>query len=103
MQALLALLQADWPLQEFTPLQWILASEPAASAVVAKPVPKSMAAAVATATPEFFSRMMVPSFSCFPGEPRAASRPDRAGICYPEAPAVGAGVPARRRNQPSRC
>jgi hypothetical protein len=53
---LLALLQADWPLQELTPLHWTLAS--AAVAVVMSAEPKSMAAAVATATPEFFNRMM---------------------------------------------
>src|SRR5580704_17244886 len=49
LQELLALLQADWPLQEFTPVQCTVSS--AAAAVPTKAVPKSIAAAVATATP----------------------------------------------------
>ena len=50
MHELFALLQADWPLQEFTPVQCTVSS--AAAAVPTKAVPKSIAAAVATATPE---------------------------------------------------
>src|SRR4029077_4241266 len=57
LQALWALLQADWPLHAFTPAQWILASVPA-TALLIRPPPKSMAAAVATATPELFLNLM---------------------------------------------
>jgi hypothetical protein len=57
LQALLALLQADCPLHAFTPLHWIFASEPA-KPMLTKPVPKRMAAAVASAAPEVvFNRM----------------------------------------------
>jgi hypothetical protein len=59
---LLALLQADWPLQALTPVQCVIASVPAI-AVLMKPVPNSTAAAVATAMPEvFFNRMVHSSF-----------------------------------------
>src|SRR5580704_9719846 len=60
LQELLALLQADWPLQEFTPVQCTVSS--AAAAVPTKAVPKSIAAAVATATPVvFFARINMSS------------------------------------------
>src|SRR5439155_25241062 len=63
LQALWALLQADWPLQAFTPAHWVLASVPA-TAVLIRPVPKSMAAAVATARPELFFNCIVHSSCC---------------------------------------
>jgi len=47
-------------LHAFTPAQWILASVPA-TAVLIRPLPKSTAAAVATATPELFSIALVHS------------------------------------------
>src|SRR5205814_10290129 len=63
LQALWALLQADWPLQAFTPAHWVLASVPA-TAVLIRPVPKSMAAAVATARPELVFNCIVHSSCC---------------------------------------
>jgi hypothetical protein len=50
---LLALLQADCHLQELTPVQCVVASV-AATAVPTNAVPKSIAAAVAMATPVLF-------------------------------------------------
>jgi hypothetical protein len=49
LQEFLADLQEDWPLQEFTPVHWTLASS--ALAVETAKVPNSTAAAVAIATP----------------------------------------------------
>ncbi len=53
LQELLALLQADLPLQEFTPSHFTFASS-AALAVVTAAIEKTIAAAAARATPDIF-------------------------------------------------
>jgi hypothetical protein len=52
LQELLALLQADWPLQEFTPVHFTFAS--AAVAFVTAAIEKTIAAAAARATLDIF-------------------------------------------------
>jgi hypothetical protein len=61
LQELLAVLQAEWPLQELTPSHFTFASS-AALAVVTAAIEKAIAAAAARATLVIF-REFIPRFS----------------------------------------